>query len=397
MRREHSSRPRREGDRRDEPRDAEAPQREEVVVGLLAAPGLVYDLAQDLARELPGLLRRRLPDVRWRVELRPELAAAASESDVDLVEIAHKRMLGEGWKLAVCLTDYPVHIGNRPVVAHASATYGVGLVSVPALGAVNLDERLRDAVLRVIEGLLGESVDDPQEVRDRDRQARMRKRVQELSSTMGRAEVRKDRTIQFVAAVGLGNLRLLIGMVRANRPWRLVVGLSRAIVGALSLAIFGVASPGVWIIADGLDWVRLVVICVASIVLICVSLIAAHRIWKRTYSRRPEARERVVLFNLATAITVAIGVLTTYLALLAINLAAAAIVITTDVLEKQLGHPADAGTYLALAWLVTSLSTLGGALGAALENDRAVREAAYGYRSDARTEMLPEQDGRRDG
>jgi hypothetical protein len=65
--------------------------------------------------------------------------------------------------------------------------------------------------------------------------------------------------------------------------------------------------------------------------------------------------------------------------------------ITTGVLERQLAHPAGLGTYVALAWLVTSLATLGGALGAALENDRAVREAAYGYRPDARNEAIREQ------
>jgi putative flippase GtrA len=140
-----------------------------------------------------------------------------------------------------------------------------------------------------------------------------------------------------------------------------------------------------------MGWVRLLIAGVASIAVICVSLVAAHRLWRRTYSDRPEGHARVVLFNLTTTITVGIGVLTLYLALFVLNLASALVLITTGVLERQIGHPAGVGTYLALAWLVTSLATLGGALGAALENDRAVREAAYGYRPDARNEALREQ------
>jgi uncharacterized membrane protein len=296
-------------------------------------------------------------------------------------------MLAESWKLAVCLTDFPVHIGNRPVTAYASATYGVGLVSVPALGAVNLHDRLGDAVVRLIEGLVGETVDDPSDARDQERHHRMLRRLDDLSELkIGHPEVKEDRTIRFMAAVGLGNLRLLLGMVRANRPWRLIAGLSRAIVGALGLDIFGVASPGVWMISDGMGWERLLAVGVASIAVICASLMTVHGLWRKAYGSRRETRARVVLFNLATAITVALGVLTLYLGLLAINVVAAAVVIPASVLERQLGHPAGTWTYFALAWLVASLATLGGALGAALENDRAVREAAYGYRADARNE-----------
>jgi hypothetical protein len=384
-----------------EPRDQPSPHSgdgdgDAVVVGLLAAPDFTYELAQRLARELPGRLSRRLPGIRWRVELRAEPMVAASDDDVDLVEIAHQRMLAEGWKLAVCLTDFPVHVGNRPVTAYASAAYGVGLVSVPALGPMNLAEHLLSTVARLVEGLLGETVDDLTKARDGKRHERLGQRIDDLSAlVVGHPEVVEDRSsIQFVAAVGLGNLRLLLGMVRANRPWRLVVGLSRAVVGALGMDIFGVASPGVWMIADGMGWVRLSAAGLGSIVVICASLVVAHRLWRRTYADRPEARARVVLFNLATALTVAIGVLTLYAALLAINLGAAAMLITTGVLERQLDHPAGVGTYVALGWLVTSLATLGGALGAALEHDRAVREAAYGYRPDARNEALREQRSR---
>jgi uncharacterized membrane protein len=361
--------------------------REPVVVGLLTAPGVVQDLAVHLARELPRWLRRRFPGVPWEVSVAVEPMVAASDDDVDLVDIAHERMLAEGWKLAVCLTDFPIHVGSRPVTAYASATHGVGLVSVPALGAVNLEERVRRAVLRLIEGLLGESVDSWKTLADLERHARMRDRLQELAHPLGRPEVRDGRAVHFVMAASRGNLRLLIGMIHANRPWGLIVGLSRALVGALGLAIFGVASPGVWLLADGQSWWRLLIVGVGAVAATCLSLIAAHGLWERSVSPKPEVRERVVLFNLATALTVAIGVVTLFLALFAINVTAALVLITTHVLHRQLGHPVEIGDYVALAWLVSSLATLGGALGAALENDRAVREAAYGYRPDARTEV----------
>jgi hypothetical protein len=143
----------------------------------------------------------------------------------------------------------------------------------------------------------------------------------------------------------------------------------------------------VWLLADGQSWWRLLIVGVGAVAATCLSLIAAHGLWERSASPKPEVRERVVLFNLATALTVAIGVVTLFLALFAINVTAALVLITTHVLHRQLGHPVEIGDYVALAWLVSSLATLGGALGAALENDRAVREAAYGYRPDARTEV----------
>jgi len=52
------------------------------------------------------------------------------------------------------------------------------------------------------------------------------------------------------------------------------------------------------------------------------------------------------------------------------------------VLKGTLGHPVDFGDYARLAWFVSSLATVGGALGAGLESDIAVREAAYRYRWD---------------
>jgi hypothetical protein len=267
------------------------------------------------------------------------------------------------------------------VTAYAGATHGIGVISVPALGAVALRRRVREAVLRTLDGLLAEGGrDDGPRADDGERLARMRRRLLELAAPVGRAHVEDDQTVRFVAAVVRGNVRLLGGMVRANRPWRLVASLSRALAAALAAAAFAVVTADIWRLADGMSWPRLLGLAVAAVAGTAVTLVVAHGLWERTPRRA--AREQVVLFNVATALTVAIGVLTLYLALLAVTVAAAAALIAPGVLEDALRHPIAVGDYLRLAWLVSSLATIGGALGTALETDLAVREAAYGSRSE---------------
>ena len=58
-----------------------------------------------------------------------------------------------------------------------------------------------------------------------------------------------------------------------------------------------------------------------------------------------------------------------------------------DALEEQLGHAVDVGNFLRLAWLVSSLATIGGALGSFVESDFAVREATYRYQPDEGDEL----------
>jgi len=47
---------------------------------------------------------------------------------------ARRRLLSDGWQLVACLTDLPLQTARRPVVAHASASHGVAVLSLPALG-----------------------------------------------------------------------------------------------------------------------------------------------------------------------------------------------------------------------------------------------------------------------
>jgi hypothetical protein len=177
-----------------------------------------------------------------------------------------------------------------------------------------------------------------------------------------------------------GHLRLLVGMVRANRPWRLAARLYRALVAAVAAVAFALVTSDVWRVSASLGAARLVAITLLTIGLTSASLVAVHGLWERGGGGR--APDQVLLFNATTTVTVVIGVASLYLALFVVTLAGAALLLTPDALSQALAADVGLGDYLKLAWFVSSLAAVGGALGAGLESDVAVREAAYAYRGD---------------
>jgi hypothetical protein len=355
-------------------------------LGLIAAPGLPTDLARQLAEDLPELLAQRVSgDVEWSIPVVTDpLAADPASGAIAMIDDARGRMLAEGWDFAVALTDQPLRIGRRPVVADVSATHGIGLISLPALGAVQVRRRAREAVARLVDGLLAENLETVAPRTAAARRRRVTRRLADLAAPV-RAVLADDDQIdlRYVAAVVRGNLRLIAGMVRANRPWRLVIGLSRALAAALAAVVFALVTSDVSKIADAAAWWRLLAIAVISVTVTVVTLIVAHELWDRAGDDR--ARQRVVLFNVATALTVTLGILILYVSLFALSLLGAWLILEPSRLAQQLGHPVDFAAYARLAWFVASLATVGGALGAALESDLAVRQAAYGYHPDEKS------------
>ena len=337
-------------------------------VGIHAEPQL-RNLAERIVDDLREELERRFPGIEWRVELGEGGPKNPQARVAELVQDARRLLLDNRWDLVICLTDIPLRSDDhRPLTAIASATDGVGLISVPALGAIDLEERVREAALDLIAALVSWNDENRESVRDR---------LHELGSPIGMAQVDDNNTIRFSTAVMRGNLRLLIGMVRANHPWRVTVKLSRALVAALGTAAYVLASSGFWTLASYMTWPRLLGLALAAVVTTSVALIAAHNLWE--HSTDSHTRERVVLFNAVTALTIAIGVLTLYLALLAFSVVGAFSLIPEGALNAQI-HRAAAADHLRIAWMATSLATLAGALGSLVESDLAVREAAYGYR-----------------
>ncbi|MCP9489535.1 MAG: hypothetical protein MSC31_06620 [Solirubrobacteraceae bacterium MAG38_C4-C5] len=165
---------------------------------------------------------------------------------------------------------------------------------------------------------------------------------------------------------------------------RLVEGLSRALAAAGAAVVFALVTPDLWSLADSLGWGRLTGLSIASVVGVCATLIVAHGLWER--ARAGRVREQIVLFNMVTLVTVLIGVLALHAALFFLTAAGAAVLLTPGVLEEALGHAVGPLDYAQLSWLIASLATVGGALGAGIEQTDRVREAAYAFRPDEQVE-----------
>jgi hypothetical protein len=344
-----------------------------IVVGLLADPSLPADIARDLAQDLPEQLSEQLSGrVCWKVEVTLEAFEVAPSSE-RIIDKARQRVHGTKWDIAIAITDVPIQTGNGAIVAQLGCADRVALISLPALGGIGLRRRARKVAVTIVAELVPGLVDLDAE-----------RPPQALSARLARKATPRDDDIDVEMLMGRspGVMRLLAGMVRANRPWQLALGLSTALAGAATGSAFGILYSTIWSFADAIGPPRMVAATLLAVGMLTVWLIAGHGLWER--KARPLGR----LFNAATVLTVVSGVLVFYAALLAINLTAAAVMIPPHYLSQQLGHPAGLLEYARVALMATVLGMVAGAVGSGLENRATVRAAAYRSRQQQRRAQL---------
>src|ERR671920_1062200 len=293
-----------------------------VALGLIPAPEMPQRLAQELSTGLPQLLSRRVDDsVSWEVSVICDPLTGSDPDAARVIDAGSERMVEEGWNLAICLTDLPIRIDGRPVVATVSTTYNVAVLSLPPLGVALLRQQVREATLQLVNELYegspelgrdGEYREDDEE-RDSGEVRRpgfrahqlVERRLTELISPIRRItptnEEDAEVNVRFVSPKVRGHVRLLAGMVLANRPWRLFTTMKGTLAAAFATAAYALVMPIIWQMADSLSWVRLLALMVLAIVAMVVWIIVAHHLWERPAEQ--EARDKAALYNAATVLT----------------------------------------------------------------------------------------------
>ncbi len=322
-------------------------------IGLVADPAKPADIATSMSDLDP-------PDGHdpgaWHVEvLREPFTVGCEDVDTALARLTD-HAYQHRWDLVVGLTELPLRDGDgRYLLVETDPDRRTAVLSLPALGGVRMHSRARRAVREVVSGLA-----DP--TSQEDHRVPLPRRS--------------------------GRMRLLLGMVLANRPWLLVPGLKSALVAALATGAIATINSTVWLLAGSLSTWRLVVATIVSIALVVGWLAVDGELWDRPDDDSPQARERSRLYNTSTLVTLTTGVVICYVALYVLNLLWALFVLDPAVMGSYLRISLGYGDLFVLAWFVASAATVGGALGSGLESDEAIRAATYSKREEERRKRL---------
>ncbi|MGW7072748.1 hypothetical protein ACWGII_37115 [Streptomyces sp. NPDC054855] len=358
------------------------------VVALLADPDAPTEIAQRMARVLPARLAGKSGQGRrFDVEVISEPFTSGSEDPPTLMRRIKDRASAESWDIVVALTDLPLHTHGHTLAVEVSHEHSVALLSLPSLGGLRLQTRARRAVEEAVLGLADSQATEGEEsARSQSPPTPFAGRLAPVHPSPVSKEEDADR--RYVVSGPRGFVRVLIGMVRANRPWRLVPGLSKALAAALATGAVATVNSTVWSLAEALSVPRLVIATVGSVAIMIGWLIVDAQLWHRSSGNSPEEKQRTRLYNTSTVVTVGIGVLVCYVGLMAINLVWALFILNDRVFASLTRSPLDTTEYLTLSWFVASTATVGGALGSGLESDEAIRAAAYSKREQERRHML---------
>ncbi|MFJ2399278.1 hypothetical protein ACIOTI_41995 [Streptomyces sp. NPDC087843] len=360
------------------------------VVALLADPDAPTEIAQHMARVLPARLARK-SGRRFDVQVVSEPFTAGTEDLSTLTRRIVDRKRAESWDIVVALTDLPLHSHGRKLVVDLSHEHGLALLSLPSLGGLRFERRALRAVEQAVLSLASPRAARAEESPPRHQPlGRFASRFAPIHP--GPIDEEETADLRYIVSGPRGYLRVLGGMVRANRPWRLVPGLSKALAAALATGAVATVNSTLWRLSEALSTPRLVIAMVGSLALMIGWLIVDAHLWHRSAEASPEARKRAALYNASTVVTVGIGVLVCYAGLMVINLVWALFILNDRVFASITRTPLHASEYWALSWFVASIATVGGALGSGLDSDEAIRAAAYSKREQERRRML-EDDG----
>lgn len=376
---------------------------EEITVGLIPAPELPEEIISKLLDTLPDTFSQTIEgDISWKAEMDVDPLTGAAEKVTEIIEEAKTLKHQHGWTYAICLTDLPIFSGNDLVLADANVSAGVAQISLPAFGTMPMKKRIKQTIIQMVSELYyGGLEHNPFKMAQKGIGPLTVKKQRNLfKALLGHFHFSSIRRIEppeplenigvrFIITPKLnGKLRVLMGMTYANQPWKIMPSFKSVVAIAFATGAYGLIFPTLWKLSVAYDTVRFIGLSLAAIISMIVWIVFSHNLWEPAGDKNKKRLRR--LYNGTTFLTLGVAVLIYYIVLYILFLIVVSIFVPPAMFESQTGIDGPTGihNYFRLAWLVTSVATIAGAIGAGLENDERVRNVTYSYRQKSRLERM---------
>ncbi|GAA0607033.1 hypothetical protein GCM10009001_25400 [Virgibacillus siamensis] len=365
----------------------------QISVGLIPAPELPEDIVNKLAGSLASAFSRQIDStISWNVEVvRDQLTGASGRGD-EIIQRAVTLKKENSWHYAICLTDMPIFSDKKVVLAEDDDRYGVAQISLPACGAFPLKTRVKKAIIQMVgelyfrmDGDSGHSIQNNKKL--------LRSGLV-LSPVKMVLPSERNTGVRFIVVPRIqGIFRLLAGMTYANRPWRIIPAFKSVVAIAFASGAYGLVFTTLWSISAAYGYLRFIVLMIVAMAAMVTWIIFAHNLWEKNSVRTN--RKLTLLYNMITVGTLTTAVLAYYIVMYVLFLLAVVFFVPPDLFESTvgLGEEVTSGHFFQLAWLVTSVATIAGAIGSGLEDNEAVRKIMYGHRQRQRYKETEHNEG----
>lgn len=350
-----------------------------ITVGLIPSPDLPKKIVQTIVEELKKDLREHVDQqTDWQIEIRVNSFIGAAEYVNEGVDRAVSMKEELGWDYAICITDLPSISNYKVVIADVSTNRGAALISLPSFGAFPLKKRIRKALTYIIE-LLYKNDERDQEQKT-EAQMNWRFLLSKVEQVTPKEEDESTDSRYVINSYVFGWLRILSGMVFANRPWMALTSFKKILTLAFATGTYISIFSTPWALSVAYSIPRFVILMIISILGMVTWITFAHKLWEKPTSKSQSQYRK--LYNLTTVMTLVSITLINYIVLFCLFMISISLFVPEGLFEAWThGETGNSiGNFVRLAWLITSLGLLAGAVGATAEKEERVRHITYSYR-----------------
>lgn len=339
-------------------------------IGLVPSPGVARKHVDRAIPKIQALLQQHIDsNTEWHFETKVDLLIGSAEDVHESIDKAIELKKQYEWDFVVCITDLPSISGNKVVISDFDNEQQVAMLSMPSLGWVNLERKLVKSITSLIEQLYYNKPKSHPNV-----SLFIRPKAVEPSED----DSTKQRYIN--PFIVLGWIQLILGLTRANEPWKNIFNFKKIISVAFATGTYVSIFSMPWELSVQYSIYRFIVLMMIAVIGMAGWLLYAHQLFERKTSK--SQRVYRYIYNATTMLTLIVITLMNYVILYVLLSISISLFVPVSLFNNWTSANPDftIRNYLRLLWFVSSLGLLAGAMGSTVEDEEKIRRITYSYR-----------------